>query len=84
MSLPLCSITVVLGFAPLSSFRYMTLSAVSPTTDWYNPRAGPVGERSHTVHAYCVNTLAGEVFTRVNTFPWQVFTHLLVNPKKFP
>jgi hypothetical protein len=33
--------------------------------------AGPVGERSHTVHAYCVNTP-----------PWQVFTHLPVNPKK--
>eukprot|EP00966_Prymnesium_polylepis_P258687 5974948-Prymnesium_polylepis.1 len=36
----------------------------------------PVGERSHTVHAYWVNTLASEVFTRVNTPSWQVFTHL--------
>ena len=41
-----------------------------------------MGERSHTVRAYCVNTLAGEVFTRVNTPSWQVFTHLPVNPKK--
>ena len=44
------------------------------------PGAG--GERSRTVHAYRVNTLAGEVFTRVNTSSWQVFTHLPLNPKK--
>ena len=44
--------------------------------------AGAGGERSRTVHAYRVNTLAGEVFTRVNTSPWQVFTHLPLNPKK--
>ena len=53
-----------------------------PQVDHLCGGTGPVGERSHTVHAYCVNTLAGEVFTRVNTFPWQVFTHLPVKPEK--
>ena len=45
-------------------------------------RPGAGGERSRAVHAYRVNTLAGEVFTRVNTSSWQVFTHLPLNPKK--
>ena len=39
-------------------------------------------EASQDATAYCVNTLAGEVFTRVNTSSWQVFTHLPLNPKK--
>ena len=31
--------------------------------------------RSHTVHAYCVNTLLEEVFKRLNTSLRQVFKH---------
>eukprot|EP00966_Prymnesium_polylepis_P249880 5776537-Prymnesium_polylepis.1 len=38
--------------------------------------AGIGCELSRTVHAYHVNTLAKQVFTRVNTPTWQVFTHL--------
>ena len=55
---------------------------IASMMDAIGPLTGPVGERSRTVHAYRVNTLAGEVFTRVNTSSWQVFTHLPLNPKK--
>jgi hypothetical protein len=64
---------------PPTTARTNTSGCSTPTTSSYPE---PVGERSHTVHAYCVNTLAWKVFTRVNTPSWQVFTHLPVDPKK--
>ena len=44
----------------------VALARVAPGLPFY---------RSHTVHAYCVNTLLEEVFKRLNTSLRQVFKH---------
>eukprot|EP00966_Prymnesium_polylepis_P012805 294349-Prymnesium_polylepis.1 len=55
--------------------RPETVAARNP--DKFMVAAGLSFERSHTVHAYCVNTFLPQVFTHVNTPLPVLFTQLL-------
>ena len=41
-------------------------------------------QRSHTVYAYCMNTLLEEVFIRINTSHSKVYKHLTLSPPVTP